>query len=111
MRILNAAVASVVLLAAGSLGAMAQSADYSSGVKSQTPGSRPTTVLPPDQGASTGDSGAASPAGIPAELDDKRECSAWTFDQHAERSGCRLEIPVIGFQPRQQARAAQAPDV
>ena len=67
MRILNAAVASVALLAAGSLGAMAQSADYSSGVKSQTPGSRPTTVLPPDQGASTGDSGAATPAGIPAD--------------------------------------------
>ena len=67
MRFLNAAVASLVLLAAGSLGAMAQSADYSFGVKSQTPGSRPTTVLPADQGASTGDSGAATPAGIPAD--------------------------------------------
>ena len=67
MRILNAAVASLVLLAAGPLGAMAQSADYSSGVKSQTPGSRPTMVLPADQGASTGDSGAATPAGIPAD--------------------------------------------
>jgi hypothetical protein len=67
VRILNVAVASVVLLTAGLLGAMAQSAGYSSGLKPQTPGSRPTTVLPADQGASTGDSGAASPAGIPAD--------------------------------------------
>ena len=67
MRILNATVASVALLAAGSLGAMA--ADYSSGVKPQTPGSKPTTVnpTPADQGASTGNSGAATPAGIPAD--------------------------------------------
>jgi hypothetical protein len=69
MRILNAAVASVALLAASSVGAMAQSADYSSGVRQLTPGSKPTTVTPApaDQGASTGDSGVATPAGIPAD--------------------------------------------
>ncbi len=69
MRILNATVASIAILAAGSLGAMAQSADYSAGVRSETPGTKPTTVLPPpaDQGAGSGDSGVSSPAGIPAD--------------------------------------------
>ena len=69
MRLLNAAVASIALVAAGSLGAMAQAADYDSGVRPETPGTRPGTVLPApaDQGASTGDSGVSSPAGIPAD--------------------------------------------
>ncbi len=69
MRILNAAAAAIAVLVAGSVGAVAQSADYSSGVRPETPGTKPTTVLPApaDQGASTGDSGFSSPAGIPAD--------------------------------------------
>jgi hypothetical protein len=68
MRILKTGAATLALIAAGSLGAMA--ADYSSGVTPQTPGTKPTTVLPsPDQGASSGEVGTSpsSPAGIPAD--------------------------------------------
>ncbi|WP_409560157.1 hypothetical protein [Hyphomicrobium sp. MC8b] len=57
----------LALVAAGSLSAMA--ADYSSGVRPEVPGSKPTTVTPApaNEGASTGESGATSPAGIPAD--------------------------------------------
>ncbi|MET0408107.1 MAG: hypothetical protein ABW006_07030 [Hyphomicrobium sp.] len=61
--------ATVALFSACAFGAMAQAADYSSGVREQTPGSKPTTVtpIPSNEGASTGDSGVSSPAGIPAD--------------------------------------------
>jgi hypothetical protein len=66
MRILNAAVASVALFVAGSLGAMAQSAEST---VEPVPSTRATTVTPApaDQGASVGTSGVATPAGIPAD--------------------------------------------
>jgi hypothetical protein len=67
MRIIKVSAATLALVAAGSLGAMA--ADYNSGVSPQSPGSKPTTVMPApaDEGASTGEAGAATPAGIPAD--------------------------------------------
>ena len=67
MKILKVGAAAIALIAAGSLSVMA--ADYNSGVSPQTPGSKPTTVTPApaDQGASTGDTGVSTPAGIPAD--------------------------------------------
>jgi hypothetical protein len=67
MKIAKVSAATLALIAAGSLSAMA--ADYSSGVRPVTPGSKPTTVVPApsDQGASTGASGVSTPAGIPAD--------------------------------------------
>ena len=66
MKIIKAGVASLALIAAGSFGAMATD---SSGVREQVPGTKPTTVTPApaQEGASTGESGVTSPAGIPAD--------------------------------------------
>ncbi|MBS0249956.1 MAG: hypothetical protein JSR78_02700 [Proteobacteria bacterium] len=59
--------ATLALVAAGSLSAMA--ADYNSGVSPDVPGTKPTTVspAPASEGASTGESGVTAPAGIPAD--------------------------------------------
>lgn len=59
--------ATLALVAAGSLSAMA--ADYNSGVRPDVPGTKPATVspAPANEGASTGESGVTSPAGIPAD--------------------------------------------
>lgn len=67
MKIINVSAATLALIVAGSLGAMA--ADYSTDVSPQTPGTKPTNVLPApaDQGASTGATGLQTPAGIPAD--------------------------------------------
>jgi hypothetical protein len=67
MKVLKVSAATLALIAAGSFGALA--ADYSTGVSPQSPGSKPTTVMPApaDEGASTGEVGTSSPAGIPAD--------------------------------------------
>jgi hypothetical protein len=67
MKVLKISAATLALIAAGSLSVMA--ADYNSSVRPQTPGSKPTTVTPApaDEGASTGESGVSTPAGIPAD--------------------------------------------
>ncbi len=69
MKMLKATAAIAAMFAAGSFGAMVQAADYSSDVSPQSPGSRPTTVTPDPagQGASTGETGVSTPAGIPAD--------------------------------------------
>lgn len=67
MKALKVSAAALALVAAGSLSAMA--ADYNSGVHPETPGSKPTTVTPApaNEGASTGETGVSTPAGIPAD--------------------------------------------
>ncbi len=69
MTFLKLGAATLALIAAGSLGGLAQAADYSSGVSPQSAGSKPTTVVPApeNQGASTGEAGVSTPAGIPAD--------------------------------------------
>lgn len=69
MKTFKAGAAIFALIAAGSFGALAQAADYSSGVAPQTPGTKPTTVVPApaNEGASAGTSGVSTPAGIPAD--------------------------------------------
>lgn len=67
MKMINVSAAALALIAVSSFGAMA--ADYSSGVRPEIPGTKPTNVLPApaDQGASTGEAGVSGPAGIPAD--------------------------------------------
>jgi hypothetical protein len=66
MKSLKVGVAALALIAGGSLSAIA--AEDSPTVAPMSPGSKPTTVQPtPNQGASTGDTGVSSPAGIPAD--------------------------------------------
>lgn len=59
--------ATLALIAVGSFSAMAE--DYSNGVRPEVPGTKPTTVTPApgSEGASTGDTGVNTPAGIPAD--------------------------------------------
>ncbi|WP_045836018.1 hypothetical protein [Hyphomicrobium sp. 99] len=68
MKVLKGAVVTLGLLAAGSVGAMAQST-YDNGGQPLTPGTKAQTVTPApaNEGASTGDAGVSSPAGIPAD--------------------------------------------
>jgi hypothetical protein len=61
--------ATLALVAAGALGGIAQAADTSAGVTPAPAGSKPSysTPAPADQGASTGETGVSTPAGIPAD--------------------------------------------
>jgi hypothetical protein len=67
MKALKVSAAALAFVTAGSLAAMA--ADYNSGVSPQTPGSKPTTVMPApaNEGAGTGESGVSTPTGVPAD--------------------------------------------
>jgi len=65
MKVLKGAVVTLGLLAAGSVGAMAQST-YDNSDQQLTPSTK-TQPATPNEGASTGDSGVSSPAGIPAD--------------------------------------------
>jgi hypothetical protein len=69
MTFLKTGAATLVLISGVAMGSMAQAADYSSGVRPQPPGSKPSTVLPApsNEGSSSGESGVSSPAGIPAD--------------------------------------------
>lgn len=68
MKVLKGVVVTLGLLAAGSAGAMAQSA-YDNSDQQMTPGTKtqPATPAPANEGASAGDTGTSSPAGIPAD--------------------------------------------
>lgn len=68
MKVLKEAVVMLGLLAAGSAGALAQSA-YDKSDPPLTPGTKmqPVMPAPSDEGASTGETGTTSPAGIPAD--------------------------------------------
>lgn len=61
MKVLKGAAVTLGLLAVGSAGAMAQSS-YDNAGQPLTPGTAPS-----NQGASTGDTGISSPAGIPSD--------------------------------------------
>jgi hypothetical protein len=66
MKVIKGAVLTIGLLAAGSAGAMAQATD--SNGQPLTPQTKTQPVTPaPSNGASTGDAGVSSPAGIPAD--------------------------------------------
>ncbi|MBS0237266.1 MAG: hypothetical protein JSS54_15755 [Proteobacteria bacterium] len=65
MKVLKGAVVMLCLLAAGSAGTLAQSTDDNSTQQlNPDPKSQPAS---PDEGASTGETGTSSPAGIPAD--------------------------------------------
>ncbi|RUP11146.1 hypothetical protein [Hyphomicrobium sp.] len=68
MKVLKGAVVTLGLLAAGSVGAMAQST-YDNSDQQLTPSTKtqPATPVPSTEGASSGETGASSPAGIPAD--------------------------------------------
>jgi hypothetical protein len=66
MKVIKGAVVTIGLLAAGSAGAMAQATDNNG--QPLTPQTKTQPVAPaPSDGASTGDTGVSSPAGIPAD--------------------------------------------
>lgn len=70
MNFLKSGAAALAIAAVSSFSSMAFAADTSSGVSPQSPGSKPTTVMPaPNEGASSGEAGtsASTPAGIPAD--------------------------------------------
>ncbi|SFV32015.1 hypothetical protein [Hyphomicrobium facile] len=67
MKVIKGAVVTLGLLAAGSAGAMAQ-ATYDNDGQPLTPQTKTQPVTPaPSNGASSGDTGVSSPAGIPAD--------------------------------------------
>ncbi|MBY0559482.1 hypothetical protein [Hyphomicrobium sp.] len=67
MKVIKGAVVTIALLGAGSAGAMAQ-ATYDNNGQPLTPQTKTQPVTPaPSNGASSGDTGVSSPAGIPAD--------------------------------------------
>lgn len=67
MKILKAAAAAAALAAIGSVGAMAQTTNENPDTMQNPPAVAPSTTAPADEGASTGETGVNSPAGIPAD--------------------------------------------
>lgn len=67
MKIWKATAAAFAFSAIGSVGAMAQGAATSPDTMQNPPAAAPSTTAPSSSGASSGESGVNSPAGIPAD--------------------------------------------